>query len=74
MASPVGGRTDLVRLPALHLACCAITNSGAFEAIAASPEDRSMSDWAAAAGRNRWVVVTLVVCLLGLVGTPPPRT
>ncbi|GAB3325699.1 hypothetical protein GCM10027451_50630 [Geodermatophilus aquaeductus] len=72
MAVAVAGRTDLA-LPALaiYLTGYAITNLGAFAAVAAFPEARSITDWAAAAGRNRWVVVSLVVCLLGLVGTPP---
>ncbi|WP_231851794.1 NADH-quinone oxidoreductase subunit N [Modestobacter italicus] len=72
MVVAVAGRTDLAT-PALaiYLTGYAITNLGAFAAVAAFPEARSISDWAAAAGRNRWVVVSLVVCLLGLVGTPP---
>ena len=72
MVVAVAARTDLA-VPALsiYLAGYAVTNIGAFAAVAAFPEARSISDWAAAARRNRWVVVSLVVCLLGLVGTPP---
>ncbi|MFP5371440.1 MAG: NADH-quinone oxidoreductase subunit N [Actinomycetes bacterium] len=72
MVVAVAGRTDLA-LPALtiYLAGYAITNLGAFAATAAFPEARSIPDWVASAGRNRWVVASLVVCLLGLVGTPP---
>ena len=72
MVVAVADRTDLaVPALAIYLAGYAITNVGAFAAVAAFPEARSIPEWAAAAGRNRWVVVSLVVCLLGLVGTPP---
>jgi NADH-quinone oxidoreductase subunit N len=30
-----------------------------------------VSGWASAAAGHRWLVASLVVCLLGLVGTPP---
>ena len=72
MVVAVAARTDLAD-PALaiYLAGYALTNLGAFAAVAAFPEARSIPDWAEAARRNRWVVVSLVVCLLGLVGTPP---
>ncbi len=72
MAVAVAARTDLA-VPALavYLAGYAVTNIGAFAAIAAAPTARSIADWATAIGRHRWIVVSLVVCLLGLVGTPP---
>ena len=72
MVVAVAARTDLA-VPALavYLAGYAVTNIGAFAAAAAAPGARTISDWAAAVGRRRWTVVSLVVCLLGLVGTPP---
>ena len=72
MVVAVAARSDLA-VPALavYLAGYAVTNIGAFAAIAAAPIARSIADWATAIGRNRWIVVSLVVCLLGLVGTPP---
>jgi NADH-quinone oxidoreductase subunit N len=72
MVVAVAGRTDLAE-PALavYLAGYAVTNIGAFAAIAATPAARTITDWATAVGRHRWLVGSLVVCLLGLVGTPP---
>ena len=72
MVVAVAARTDLaVPALAIYLAGYAVTNIGAFAAIAAAPTARSIADWATAIGRHRWIVVSLVVCLLGLVGTPP---
>lgn len=72
MVVAVAAGTDLA-VPALavYLAGYAVTNIGAFAAVVATPAARSITDWATAAGRHRWLVVSLVVCLLGLVGTPP---
>ena len=72
MVVAVAARTDLA-VPALavYLAGYAVTNIGAFAAAAAAPAARTITDWTAAVGRRRWLVVSLVVCLLGLVGTPP---
>ncbi|MCF6746034.1 NADH-quinone oxidoreductase subunit N [Blastococcus sp. KM273128] len=72
MVVAVAARTDLA-VPALavYLAAYAVTNIGAFAAVAAAPGARTITDWATAVGRHRWLVVSLVVCLLGLVGTPP---
>ena len=72
MVVAVAARTDLA-VPALsvYLAGYAITNLGAFAAAAALPAATTITDWAAAATRQRWLVVSLVICLLGLVGTPP---
>ncbi len=72
MVVAVAARTDLAAPTlAIYLAGYAVTNIGAFAAVAAAPAARTISDWATAVGRHRWLVVSLVVCLLGLVGTPP---
>ncbi|WP_409332031.1 NADH-quinone oxidoreductase subunit N [Trujillonella humicola] len=72
MVVAVAARTDLaVPALAIYLAGYAVTNIGAFAAVAATPAARTITDWATAVGRHRWIVVSLVVCLLGLVGTPP---
>ncbi|MGY1914253.1 NADH-quinone oxidoreductase subunit N [Blastococcus sp. SYSU DS0973] len=72
MVVAVAGRTDLdVPALAVYLAGYAVTNIGAFAAIAATPAARTITDWATAVGPHRWLVGSLVVCLLGLVGTPP---
>ena len=72
MVVAVAARSDLAS-PALaiYLAGYAVTNLGAFAAAAALPDRTSIAEWSQAAGRHRWLVVSLVVCLLGLVGTPP---
>lgn len=72
MVVAAAGRTGLaVPALAIYLAGYAVTNLGAFAAAAVLADARTISDWAAAAHRRRWLVVSLVVCLLGLVGTPP---
>ena len=72
MVVAVAGRTELA-VPALavYLAGYALTNLGAFAAAAVLGHARSIEEWAVAARRRRALVVGLVVCLLGLVGTPP---
>ncbi|WP_100497686.1 NADH-quinone oxidoreductase subunit N [Geodermatophilus chilensis] len=72
MVVAVASRSDLaVSALAVYLAGYAITNIGAFAAVAATPAARTITDWATAVARHRWLVMSLVVCLLGLVGTPP---
>ncbi|EYR64506.1 NADH-quinone oxidoreductase subunit N [Actinotalea ferrariae CF5-4] len=72
MAVAVAARTDLAEPAlALYLAGYAVTNVGAFAAAAALPQARTLTDWARAARRRPWLVGSLVVVLLGLVGTPP---
>lgn len=72
MVVAVAARSDLaVPALAIYLAGYTITNIGAFAAVAVAPEARTISDWVRAIGPRRWLVVSLVVCLLGLVGTPP---
>lgn len=67
----MAGRTDLAR-PALlfFVAAYAVTNAGAFAVVVAAGRD----DLAAYTGlmrRSPLVGLSLVVCLLGFVGTPP---
>jgi NADH-quinone oxidoreductase subunit N len=72
MVVAVAGRSDLA-VPALtiYLAAYALTNLGAFAAAAVLAGAGTIQEWAAAVGQRRVLVVSLVVCLLGLVGTPP---
>lgn len=72
MAVAVAARTDLA-LPALavYLAGYAVTNVGAFAAAAALPGAGTLSQWVRAARGRPGLVLSLVVVLLGLVGTPP---
>ena len=72
MAVAVAGRTDLA-LPGLlyYLAAYAVTNLGAFAVLAELPGMRNLDDAAGLFRRHPGLALTLVVCLLGLVGTPP---
>jgi NADH-quinone oxidoreductase subunit N len=67
----VAGRTGLAA-PALlfYLAGYAITNLGAFAVVIATGLER-VADYAGLARRAPWTAFALVVCLLGLIGTPP---
>ncbi|TDD21496.1 NADH-quinone oxidoreductase subunit N [Nonomuraea diastatica] len=67
----VAGRTDLAE-PALlfYVAAYAITNLGAFAVVIAAGTD-SLAGYAGLARRSPRLALALVVCLLGLVGTPP---
>ncbi|MBW0088670.1 NADH-quinone oxidoreductase subunit N, partial [Pseudonocardia sp. KRD-184] len=72
MAVAVAGRSELAQ-PALllYLAAYAITNLGAFAVVAALPAYTELDDYRGAARRHPLLVAALIVCLLGLVGTPP---
>ena len=72
MVPVVAGRTDLA-LPALalYLAAYAVTNAGAFAVVAAARVGPQLQDWQGFARRSPALAVALLVCLLGLVGTPP---
>ena len=72
MVPAVVGRSDLA-LPAvaLYLAAYAITNIGAFAVVAAAGVGRRLQDWQGFARRSPALAAALLVCLLGLVGTPP---
>jgi NADH-quinone oxidoreductase subunit N len=67
----VAGRSGLA-LPALlfYLAAYAITNLGAFAVVVATGLER-LKDYGGLARRSPWMAFALVVCLLGLIGTPP---
>ncbi|NEE02046.1 NADH-quinone oxidoreductase subunit N [Phytoactinopolyspora halotolerans] len=72
MAVAVAARSDLADAGlAVYLAAYAVANVGAFAAAAVAPRARTISEWAASAARSRWLVLSLTVCLLSLVGTPP---
>lgn len=59
--------------PALlfYLLAYAVTNLGAFAVVAALPRATALDDYRSAARRHPWLVLSLVVCLVGLIGTPP---
>lgn len=66
------GRSDLA-LPGvlIYLAAYALTNLGAFAVVCALPTLRTIDDYAGLLRRHPGLVVSLIVCLLGLIGTPP---
>lgn len=68
----VAGRTDLA-LPALllYLAAYAVTNLAAFAVVATFPARRRLDGYRGLARSRPWLGGTLLVSLLGLVGTPP---
>jgi NADH-quinone oxidoreductase subunit N len=72
MAAAVAGRSDLA-LPALglYLAAYAVTNLGAFAVTAALPSHDRLELFRGLAFRRPLLAGALLVCLLGLVGTPP---
>lgn len=72
MAVAAANRAVLA-LPALglYLAAYAVTNLGAFAVVAALPRAQTLADYRGTAARHRWLALSLVVCLLGLIGTPP---
>jgi NADH-quinone oxidoreductase subunit N len=68
----VVGRSPLAEVSLLfYLGAYAVTNVGAFAVTAALPEHRDLSDYRGLARQRPWLAGALLVCLLGLVGTPP---
>jgi NADH-quinone oxidoreductase subunit N len=67
----VAGRTGLAE-PALlfYLGAYAVTNLGAFATVVAIGRD-ALNDYAGLARRSPSLALSLVICLLGLIGTPP---
>ncbi|CAM4341280.1 NADH-quinone oxidoreductase subunit N [Nocardia ninae] len=55
----------------IYLAAYALTNLGAFAVVCALPRLRTVTDYAGLLRRRPGMVIALVVCLLGLIGTPP---
>ncbi|MFL6121532.1 proton-conducting transporter membrane subunit [Actinophytocola sp.] len=46
-------------------------NLGAFAVVCALPHARTLADYTGLRRHRPWLAVSLVVCLLGLIGTPP---
>ena len=72
MAVAVATRSELA-LPGLlfYLAAYAVTNLGAFAVVAELPRASRLEDYRGLARHRPGLTAMLVVCLLGLVGTPP---
>ncbi|MEU9602519.1 NADH-quinone oxidoreductase subunit N [Streptomyces sp. NPDC048109] len=72
MALAVASRTDLAQKSLLfYLAAYAATNLGAFAVVTELPHARTLDDYRGLARRRPGLAAVLLICLLGLVGTPP---
>ncbi|UGY93633.1 NADH-quinone oxidoreductase subunit N [Streptomyces gobiensis] len=71
MAVAVAARPDALRSLLFYLAAYAVTNLGAFAVVAALPALRTLRSYSGLGSHHPWLTGALVVCLLGLVGTPP---
>ncbi len=72
MAVAVAGRSELALAALLfYLAAYAVTNLGAFAVVGALPQHETLDSYRGLARRRPELVGVLLVCLLGLVGTPP---
>jgi NADH-quinone oxidoreductase subunit N len=72
MAVAAATRSDLaLRGLLFYLAAYAITNLGAFAVVTELPGARRLQDYGGLFHHDRWLALALVICLLGLVGTPP---
>ncbi|MFE7804461.1 NADH-quinone oxidoreductase subunit N [Streptomyces sp. NPDC057430] len=68
----VVGRSDLAQEALLYyVAAYAVTNLGAFAVVCALPRARRIGDYRGLARLRPLLAASLVICLLGLVGTPP---
>ncbi|MDA8368982.1 MAG: NADH-quinone oxidoreductase subunit N [Nocardiopsaceae bacterium] len=54
-----------------YLAAYTVTNLGAFAVVCALPHARTLADYTGLMRSRPWLALSLIVCLLGLVGTPP---
>jgi NADH-quinone oxidoreductase subunit N len=54
-----------------YLAAYTVTNLGAFAVVAHLPHAHHIDDYRGLARRHPYLAAVLVICLLGLVGTPP---
>ncbi|MFE0732013.1 NADH-quinone oxidoreductase subunit N [Streptomyces antibioticus] len=72
MALAVATRTELAQKSLLfYLAAYAATNLGAFAVVTELPQARRLEDYRGLARRHPGLAAVLLICLLGLVGTPP---
>ncbi len=72
IAPAVATRSDVALEGLLfYLAAYTATNLGAFAVVSELPGARSLDDYRGLARRHPGLAAVLVVCLLGLVGTPP---
>ncbi|GGX96966.1 NADH-quinone oxidoreductase subunit N [Streptomyces microflavus] len=72
MPVAVAGRSDLAQQALLYyLAAYAVTNLGAFAVVSALPQARNLTDYRGLSRQRPLLAASLVICLLGLVGTPP---
>jgi NADH-quinone oxidoreductase subunit N len=72
MPVAVAGRSDLAQQALLYyLAAYTVTNLGAFAVVCSLPQAHTPASYRGLARKRPLLAASLVVCLLGLVGTPP---
>ncbi|WP_329138911.1 NADH-quinone oxidoreductase subunit N [Streptomyces sp. NBC_01476] len=72
MALAVATRSGLAQRGLLfYLAAYALTNLGVFAVVTELPHARALQDYRGLGRRRPGLAAVLVICLLGLVGTPP---
>lgn len=72
MPVAVAGRSDLAQQALLYyLAAYTVTNLGAFAVVCALPRAQTLDSYRGLAKERPLLAASLVICLLGLVGTPP---
>ncbi|MEV0634479.1 NADH-quinone oxidoreductase subunit N [Streptomyces sp. NPDC050619] len=72
MPVAVASRADLAQQSLLYyLAAYTVTNLGAFAVVCALPRAHTLDDYRGLAKERPLLAASLVICLLGLVGTPP---
>lgn len=72
MPVAVADRSDLAQQALLYyLAAYTVTNLGAFAVVCALPGAHALDDYRGLAKEHPLLAASLVICLLGLVGTPP---
>ena len=72
MAVAVASRSGLaIRSLLFYLAAYAVTNLGAFAVVTELPHATTLASYRGLARRHPGLAAVLVICLLGLVGTPP---
>lgn len=71
MPVAVTGHPDALSSLTFYLAAYALTNLGAFAVVAALPRLTTLDSYRGLGRHHPWLAGALVLCLLGLVGTPP---
>ncbi|MCZ2402543.1 NADH-quinone oxidoreductase subunit N [Paenarthrobacter sp. Z7-10] len=72
MIVAAAGHSTLARPSLLfYLLAYTVTNLGVFAVVCAFPDHRTLNDYTGLFRRHRWLSLSLIISLLGLIGTPP---